>query len=86
MSSITYGGVNYIQVRHAVYCKKCKDTVESKKRHDFKMCVCGSVGVDGGIESGNRVIGFLSDMEPRSMYCARVNNKLLWLPEGIAKN
>ena len=30
MPSITYGGVEYIQVRHALYCKKCKETIESK--------------------------------------------------------
>ena len=68
MPSITYGGVKYIQTRHAIYCKKCKDTIESKFSHDFKFCSCGSVGIDGGISDGNRILGLLEDMEIRNMY------------------
>ena len=80
MMTITYGGVKYFQRRHAIYCKKCQETIESKSHYDFKMCSCNSVGVDGGI-SGGRILGKLSDMEPRSMYCAYVNKKKLWLPQ-----
>jgi hypothetical protein len=84
MSTIIYGGVKYKQTRHAVYCKKCKDTIESKWSHDFKYCSCGSVGIDGGIEAGNRLLGNLEDMESRSMYSAVLNNKKkLWLPQEI---
>lgn len=81
MSSIIYGGVKYTQTRHAIYCKTCKDTVESKSIHDYKMCSCNSVGVDGGIESGNRIIGSVELWEPRMMYNAVLNKKKLWLPE-----
>lgn len=83
MPCINYGGVNYRQIRHAIYCKKCHDTIESKWCHDFKFCSCGSVGIDGGIEGGNRILGNLSDIETRSMYCAIINNKKLWLPQSI---
>ena len=38
MPSIEYGGVDYVQIRHAVYCKVCKDTIESTHVHDFKFC------------------------------------------------
>ena len=31
-----------------VTCSLCKDVISSKHRHDFVMCSCGSVGVDGG--------------------------------------
>ena len=31
-------------------CKKCGEIVESKHRHDFNMCSCGSVFVDGGTD------------------------------------
>jgi len=80
MPSIVYGGVRYIQIRHAIMCKQCLQTVESKHLHDFKFCACGAVGIDGGIEAGNRILGDLSDMEVRSLYCAFVNKKRIWLP------
>lgn len=31
-----------------IKCKKCGDIIESKNRHDFVSCKCGSVAVDGG--------------------------------------
>ena len=31
-----------------IQCKKCNDVIISYDRHDFKMCECKSVGVDGG--------------------------------------
>ena len=31
-------------------CKHCSETIESKHRHDFIKCSCGSVGVDGGTD------------------------------------
>ena len=31
-----------------IKCKKCGDIIESKNRHDFVTCKCGSVTVDGG--------------------------------------
>jgi len=83
MSSITYGGVKYIQTRHAIYCKKCKTTAESKFIHDLKYCSCGSIGVDGGISAGNRIVGKQEDIEIRSIYCAYVKGKSLWLPHYV---
>ena len=83
MPCIVYAGVKYIQTRHAIQCKKCLDTIESKDIHDFKKCSCGAVGIDGGISDGNRSIGNLSDIENRSMYCAIVQNKKIWLPEFV---
>ena len=85
MPNIIYGGIRYEQVRHAIYCKKCKETIESKEPHDFKMCSCGSCGIDGGIDCGNRILGKLSDIETRSMYRANVNKKNLWLPQAIVE-
>lgn len=35
---------------NAVYCLKCKDTIFSRARHDFRWCSCKSVGVDGGLD------------------------------------
>ena len=83
MPSILYGGVRYSQTRHAIYCKKCSTTIESKSNHNFVMCPCGAVGVDGGIGPSNRVLGKLTDMEERSMYRASVNGKKLWLPQSV---
>ena len=88
MPSIIFGGVKYTQCRHAIYCKKCKDTIESKSEHDFKYCSCGMVGIDGGISDGNRILGNVKDMENRSMYYYQVDNKSkkLWLPQDIIEN
>lgn len=83
MPTLIYGGIRYNQVRHAVYCKLCKDTVESKSNYDFKMCSCNSVGVDGGIGSSNRILGSLHNMEQRSVYCTYMNGKRLCLPPEI---
>jgi hypothetical protein len=53
MPHIIYAGIKYNQIRHAIYCKKCTDTIESLFQHDFKYCSCGAVGIDGGILNGN---------------------------------
>ena len=86
MAAIRYGGVKYTQVRHAAKCKLCTDTIQSNHRHDFKMCSCGSIGIDGGIELGNRILGDPENIEPRSMYsysyaCGRV----IWLQQDIVE-
>ena len=86
MPSIIYGGVRYIQTRHVVQCKKCNEIIESKHVHDFKLCSCKAVGVDGGISAGNRILGDLSDMENRSMYCAIVDKKKIWLPQSAIED
>lgn len=31
-----------------IKCNKCGDIIESKTVHDFRICTCGSVAVDGG--------------------------------------
>lgn len=36
------------EIRNRIRCKKCDDVIESLYRHDFKVCKCGSVSVDGG--------------------------------------
>jgi len=86
MSTIIYGGVKYVQIRHALYCKICNDTIISYDTHDYKLCSCGAIGIDGGIHSGNSLIGSLLDMEDRSMYCAIVNGKRVWLPQDVINN
>ena len=80
MSSIMYGGVKYRQIRHAIHCKRCLETIESTGPRDFKYCSCGAVGIDGGIADGNRILGDPSDIEDRSVYHAVVRGKKVWLP------
>jgi hypothetical protein len=36
--------------RNAAKCLKCGDIVESFTVHDFKMCSCESMFVDGGLD------------------------------------
>jgi hypothetical protein len=83
MPSIVYGGVRYVQTRHAIMCRKCQETIESKSLRDFKYCSCGAVGIDGGISAGNRILGNLEDMEDRSVYCAVIDKKKVWLPPAV---
>jgi len=35
-------------MRNWAKCRKCGDVIESKYRHDFVMCGCGAIFVDGG--------------------------------------
>lgn len=35
-------------LKNAARCKVCKTYIESHYRHDFQMCKCGKVFVDGG--------------------------------------
>lgn len=37
-------------IRNAARCRKCDTIVESKHRHDFVMCKCESIFVDGGTD------------------------------------
>lgn len=34
--------------RNIIRCLSCDDIIESRHRHDFRWCKCGSVAVDGG--------------------------------------
>ena len=36
--------------KNALKCRMCGWTIESKSRHDFKFCDCGSIFVDGGLD------------------------------------
>ena len=42
-------------IKNAIRCNKCGQVIESKHRHDFVMCKCGSVGVDGGHDYLRRI-------------------------------
>lgn len=33
-----------------IQCRHCKEILESKTNHDFKICKCHRCGVDGGHE------------------------------------
>lgn len=35
-------------LRNMIRCKHCGEIIESTYRHDFKVCKCGKVCVDGG--------------------------------------
>ena len=49
-----------------VRCRKCGDEPYSASRHDFQMCKCGAVGVDGGQDYLRR-IGNPSEYEDLSI-------------------
>ncbi len=62
-----YNGKKVVQVTHEIQCRHCNDKLRSKHAHDFKMCWCGKVGIDGGIHSG-RIIGDEEDYEDLSQW------------------
>ena len=35
-------------VKNMIKCNLCGDIIESKHRHDYVTCKCGSCSVDGG--------------------------------------
>ncbi len=46
---------NYKILKNAARCLKCKEEIESKHRHDFRWCACGSIAVDGGLDYLRRI-------------------------------
>lgn len=41
---------------NAVRCPRCECVVYSRANHDFRHCLCGGIGVDGGFsEYGGRI-------------------------------
>lgn len=68
-----FHGVKYTQVRHAIQCKKCLETIESKGIHDYKTCSCQTVAIDDEI-----ILGNASDYEDRSVYRAIIQNKIIY--------
>lgn len=54
-----------------IKCKKCGDIIESKNRHDFVTCKCGSVEVDGGNSYLKRT-GNREDWEELSEFIERI--------------
>lgn len=37
-------------IRNMAKCKICDDVIESKHTHDYVMCKCGAIFLDGGKE------------------------------------
>jgi len=48
--------------RNRARCRKCKDVIESKFRHDFVTCKCGAISVDGGHDY-QRLLGNINDFD-----------------------
>lgn len=48
-------------------CKLCNDIIESKHRHDFVNCKCGSIFTDGGLDYIRRGAKDLSMIEDMSI-------------------
>ena len=42
-------------IANRIKCLLCGDIISSVHQHDFKMCSCGKVGVDGGLSYLRRV-------------------------------
>ena len=55
-------------VRNKIKCNRCGDIIESRTRHDFKGCACGTVFVDGGTFYLRRGFTYPSDYTEMSEY------------------
>ena len=55
-----------------IKCKRCGDVIESRSVHDFKMCSCGAVAVDGGHEYLKRSADSPSDFTDLSIVAFEV--------------
>ena len=43
-------------------CRRCGDIIESKSVHDYVICKCGAIAVDGGKEYLRRSAKDLNDI------------------------
>ncbi|AMQ04979.1 hypothetical protein H7992_02665 [Sporosarcina sp. resist] len=43
--------------RNRIRCIHCNNIIESKNTNDFKLCKCGAVGIDGGLDYPKRIFG-----------------------------
>ena len=39
---------DYKIIRNSAHCDVCDEEIESTHRHDFVMCTCRNIAVDGG--------------------------------------
>lgn len=53
-------------LRNAAKCLLCKQTIESKHRHDFVTCKCGNLSVDGGPYYLKRSVKKLNSFQDKS--------------------
>lgn len=54
--------------RNAARCPRCRVVIESTHRHDYKVCECGRLGVDGGQSYLKRTWTGPIDGPPGSMF------------------
>ena len=54
-------------IANKIQCAYCGKIIESKHRHDFKFCMCGSIFIDGGLDY-IRCGGILDDIIPLHEY------------------
>lgn len=59
--------INTRYIKNSAKCLICKQTIESKQRHDFVTCKCGNLSVDGGMYYLKRSIKHLDSYEDKSV-------------------
>lgn len=50
-------------------CKNCGDVIQSKHRHDFVYCKCGSIFTDGGLDylrRGGKDLNLIEDLSEKN--------------------
>ena len=60
-----------------IECKKCKDIIYSRCRHDMRWCSCGSCAIDGGFDY-LKVTGNFEDFNHKTinLFKNKTNNEI----------
>lgn len=69
----------------AVICKKCKDMVYSRARHDYRSCSCGAVAIDGGRDYV-KLVGEEKDIAQVNTFDLKVSEKELYDDWNLGKD
>lgn len=50
-------------IRNRIRCKHCGDPIKSKTTHDFQLCTCEAVGIDGVLDYPKRIFASYQEEE-----------------------
>ncbi len=59
---------NKVLIHNRAKCLICGDVLESLHVHDFKVCSCGNISVDGGLQYIKRSAKILDKIQDLCVY------------------
>lgn len=60
--------MRYAILSNQAKCLRCGDVIWSAHRHDYKKCMCGAIGVDGGASYIRRSYANPEDVRDQSIF------------------